>query len=141
MGKVVVLKKIVIVQCRLGSTRLPQKALKQLDTLCVLEHVLLTMKKVNADYYYVATDFSSFEKLKPIVEKHNWNIFAGSETDVLDRFCSLLEKLREESRDNFPEIIIRATADNPFLFYDVVNYQIEKYEEINKEKTCDYFTI
>ena len=42
----------VIVQCRLSSTRLPGKALKDLGGKPVLAWVLSSMKKVKADYYY-----------------------------------------------------------------------------------------
>ena len=84
------MKKAVVVQCRLGSTRLKNKALKLIDNKTILEYVLNSMKKVDASIYYVVTDFYSLEKLKPIVEKCGWNIFAGSEFDVLDRFCSFL---------------------------------------------------
>ena len=90
MGKFMRLKKAVVVQCRLGSTRLKNKALKEIDEKTILEYVLNSMKNVDATLYYVLTDFASVEKLKPIVEKCGWNIFAGSEFDVLDRFCSFL---------------------------------------------------
>ena len=115
------MKKAVVVQCRLGSTRLKNKALKLIDNKTILEYVLNSMKKVDASIYYVVTDFNSLEKLKPIVEKCGWNIFAGSEFDVLDRFCSFLRFIENTDIHNFPQIIIRATADNPFLFYDQTN--------------------
>ena len=50
----------VIVQCRLSSTRLPGKALKDLCGKTVLARVLETMHKVRADHYYVATDEASY---------------------------------------------------------------------------------
>ena len=53
----------LIVQCRLSSTRLPGKALKDLGGKPVLAWVLSSMKKVKADYYYVATDQDSYEAL------------------------------------------------------------------------------
>ena len=62
-------KRAVIVQCRLSSTRLPNKALKMLDNKCVLEWVLNSMHKIPADRYFVATDEASFEYLKPICGK------------------------------------------------------------------------
>ena len=46
----------VIVQCRLSSTRLPGKAVKELGGKTVLAWVLSSMKKVHADHYFVATD-------------------------------------------------------------------------------------
>lgn len=141
------MKKAVVVQCRLGSIRLKNKALKQIDEKTLLEYVLNSMKKVDATLHYVLTDFASVEKLKPIVEKCGWNIFAGSEFDVLDRFCSFLRFIENTSVHNFPEIIIRATADNPFLFYDAAQKMIEDYEMqveegLKKDENfkIDYFT-
>ena len=40
------MKKAVVVQCRLGSTRLKNKALKLIDNKTILEYVLNYMKKV-----------------------------------------------------------------------------------------------
>ena len=61
-------KRIVIVQCRLSSSRLPQKALKKLGNQTVLAWVLQSMKKVPASRYFVATDYSSFEYIKNICD-------------------------------------------------------------------------
>ena len=69
MGKFMRLKKAVVVQCRLGSTRLKNKALKEIDEKTILEYVLNSMKNVDAALYYVLTDFASVSKLKTIVEK------------------------------------------------------------------------
>ena len=141
------MKKAVVVQCRLGSTRLKNKALKEIDEKTILEYVLNSMKNVDATLYYVLTDFASVEKLKPIVEKCGWNIFAGSEFDVLDRFCSFLRFIENTEVHNFPDIIVRATADNPFLFYDCASKMVETYEDkvrfgLIKDENfkIDYFT-
>ncbi|MEE0877890.1 MAG: methyltransferase domain-containing protein [Treponemataceae bacterium] len=141
------IKKAVVVQCRLGSTRLKNKALKKIDEKTILEYVLNSMKNVDACLYYVLTDFASAEKLKPIVEKCGWNLFAGSEFDVLDRFCSFVRFIENTEIQNFPDIIVRATADNPFLFYDCASKMIDSYEEKvkygllrDKNFKIDYFT-
>lgn len=127
-------KRIVIVQCRLSSTRLPGKALKELDGKPVLAWVLNSMKKIKADKYYVATDADSFQMLKPICQKYDFDIFAGDLNDVLKRFCDLLKTVKAET-------VIRATADNPFLFYEAANASVEDFEERNKGKNrCDYLT-
>ena len=101
----------VIVQCRISSKRLPEKALKTLGGRTVLEWTLLSMNKVKADKYFVATDENSYETLKPIVEKCGWEIFVGPLDDVLKRYCLLIEKIK-------CKYVLRATADNPFLFYE-----------------------
>ncbi len=124
----------VIIQCRLSSTRLPNKALKPLGNKSVLEWVLLSMHKVKADRYFVATDDASYEKLKPICDRYKFECFAGNLEDVLKRFCDLIKTIDVKT-------IIRATADNPFLFYEAAQESVEDFENRNKGKLhCDYLT-
>ncbi len=128
-------KRAVIVQCRLSSSRLPGKALKILGEETVLDWVLTSMKKVKADKYFVATDHESYEKLKPICKNNGFDCFAGDLNDVLKRFCDLIKTLKVDT-------IIRATADNPFLFYEAAQASVEEFEERNKSKhQCDYLTF
>ena len=95
---------VLIVQCRLSSTRLPGKALMELGGKTVLEWNLCAMSKVDADDYYLATDEESFEQLKPYAEKCGFKIFGGSRDDVLDRFCRVIEL-------SSADLVVRATAD------------------------------
>ena len=127
-------KRAVIVQCRLSSSRLPCKALKQLGGKPVLAWVLNSMKKVKADKYFVATDHESYETLKPICKENGFDCFAGDLDDVLKRFCDLIKTLKVDT-------IIRATADNPFLFYEAAQASVEEFEARNKGRhPCDYLT-
>lgn len=124
----------VIVQCRLSSTRLPGKALKDLGGKPVLAWVLSSMKKVNADHYFVAIDEASYEALLPVCREYGFECFAGSLNDVLDRFVSLLNTVKTQT-------VIRATADNPFLFYEAAEESAALFEEKNEGKGhCDYLT-
>ena len=127
-------KRAVIVQCRLSSSRLPAKALKNLGGKPVLTWVLNAMKKVKADKYYVATDEASFSALEPICRKNGFECFAGELDDVLKRFCDLIKKIKVDT-------IIRATADNPFLFYEAAQASLDEFEEKNKGRhPVDYLT-
>ena len=124
----------VIVQCRLSSTRLPGKALKGLCGKPVLAYVLEAMHKVKADHYFVATDKDSYEQLLPVCKEYGFECFAGSLDDVLGRFVSLLDTIKTKT-------VIRATADNPFLFYEAAEESAALFEEKNNGKShCDYLT-
>ena len=128
-------KRAVIVQCRLSSSRLPAKALKLLGEKPVLAWVLNAMKKVKADKYYVATDEASFSALEPICRKNGFECFAGELDDVLKRFCDLIKKIKVDT-------IIRATADNPFLFYEAAQASLDEFEEKKKGRhPVDYLTF
>ncbi len=124
---------ILVVQCRISSTRLPGKALLELGNKTVLDWTLSAMKKVKADKYYVATDKDSFEQLEEIAGRNGFNMFEGPLEDVLERFCMLAKKTKAD-------VIIRATADNPFLFYDAANSLVDQYERRAQTGKCDYIT-
>ena len=124
----------VIVQCRLSSTRLPGKALKDLCGKTVLDWVLASMKRVKADYYFVATDEASYASLLPVCRENGFECFAGPLDDVLARFTMLLDTIKTKT-------VIRATADNPFLFYEAAEESAALFEEKNNGKSpCDYLT-
>jgi len=134
------MKSIVVVQCRLGSHRLKEKAVRKINGKTVLSYVLDSMHKVESLDYYVLTDFASEPILKPIVEDLGWKLFVGSELDVLNRFCSFLRFVEINDIYKFPDYIVRATADNPFLFVDAANEMCRKYEELCGTKKIDYYT-
>lgn len=121
---------IVVIQCRVTSTRLSEKALLPLDNKPLIFWTLRAMKKVPADEYWLACDQASVEKLAPIAHNCGWNCFAGPEQDVLERFCLLAEKTGAD-------IIVRATGDNPFLFYEAAEASITEFSRQNG----DYFTF
>ncbi len=127
------MKTIVAVQCRLSSTRLPGKALLELGGKSVLDWNLLAMKKVNADEHYVATDEDSYELLKPVAERNGYKIFKGPLDDVLERYCLLIQESKAD-------LVIRATADNPFLFYEAASSLLEEYNSLSKTQKIDYIT-
>ncbi|MBD5433959.1 MAG: methyltransferase domain-containing protein [Treponema sp.] len=124
----------VIVQCRLSSTRLPGKALKNLGGESVLSWTLDAMKKIPAERYFLACDYDSEIALEKIAKNCGWEIFAGSRDDVLERFCSLVKTCFPEC-----ETIVRATADNPFLFYEAAQKSLEEFEKNFSD--ADYFTF
>ena len=127
-------KRIIVVQCRLSSTRLPQKALKSLGGKPLLTWVLSSMKKVNADRYFVATDFDSYDSIKDLCKKNGFECFAGDLNDVLKRFCDLLKTVDCKT-------VIRATADNPFLFYEAAEESAKDFEARNNSgMNVDYLT-
>lgn len=131
----------VIVQARLNSTRLPRKALLNLDDKNLLEHVLNSLQKVSAQCFVLACDENSYNEFLPIAKKYNFLLVGGSETNVLSRFILALQKANEYCHENnLPQIncIVRATADNPFLFIEAINDSIIRYNALNAP---DYFTL
>nr|MCR5763561.1 NTP transferase domain-containing protein [Treponema sp.] len=124
---------VLIVQCRLSSTRLPRKALLPLGGKCVLEWVLQSMKKVKVDKYYLAVDTESAPELEKFAKDYDYKFFAGSKEDVLDRFCKVIEL-------SDADVVVRATADNPFLFYEAAQGLLDEYKDRSANSHIDYIT-
>jgi spore coat polysaccharide biosynthesis protein SpsF len=112
----------VILQSRLDSSRLPAKALLPLGEMPVIARVMQRLVKIKADRYILACTADSFDQFAPLARMQNFDIFAGDKTDVLARYCAAIRhfNIAEDAR------IIRATGDNPFVFFDAA-------EAINNE--------
>lgn len=98
----------VILQARLGSTRLPRKALLPFGDGTLLESCLRRLSRVPADLRVLATEPGSAPELGPRAEALGWKVFVGSEEDVLARYCGAIREYRISR-------VIRATGDNPFV--------------------------
>lgn len=96
----------IFVQVRLGSTRLPAKALLPLPGGCLIRHVMRSLAGVPADVRALLTDGRSVEALRPHAAAEGFEVFAGPDEDVLARYCMA-------SRTYGIDRIIRATGDNP----------------------------
>jgi len=101
----------VIIQARLGSTRLPKKmVLPFYNEKGVFEIILERLKNSLGDIpIVVATTTNPIDdELELICEKNQVRCFRGSETNVLQRFINASQEYRFSK-------IIRICADNPFL--------------------------
>jgi spore coat polysaccharide biosynthesis protein SpsF len=101
----------IVLQARLDSSRLPEKALLLLEGKPLLFRVMQALNHVPADIRILACPQDSLSLFRPIVKENGFEIFAGSKEDVLDRFCKVICKYSLKR-------IIRATGDNPFVFTD-----------------------
>jgi spore coat polysaccharide biosynthesis protein SpsF len=96
----------IFVQVRLGSTRLPSKALLPLPGGCLIQHVMRSLAAVPADVRALLTDAKSLPALRPFAEAEGFEICAGPDEDVLARYGAAC-------RAYGTELVIRATGDNP----------------------------
>lgn len=112
---------VVIVQARLGSTRLPAKILKSLNGYPVLEHVLERCGKILGREQVVCAgvDDPSEIAVRDLVEGLGFEFFAGDERDVLARYY-----YAAKSRD--ADWVVRVTSDCPLLDPKVCRGLIEK---------------
>lgn len=116
----------IIIQTRMGSTRLPGKIMLELAGKPVLWHVVERCKQANVDNVVVATtNKKEDDKIVQFCKENNYNYFRGSEEDVLDRYYQCA---KEFGLDN----IIRVTSDCPLIDYKVLNELVQLFKE------CDY---
>ena len=111
----------IIVQARLGSTRLPRKILLEFyDGMTLLETVINNLRKVRNAQIIVATSVNpNNDELEAFLKEHSVTVFRGSEDDVLSRFIGAAEA-------NGVNGIVRICSDNPFLDWHGVEALIEK---------------
>jgi spore coat polysaccharide biosynthesis protein SpsF len=103
----------LILQARLDSSRLPRKALLPLNEKPLVVRVMEALNRLDTPLRILACpkkDCAMFERL---AASCGFEIFGGSENDVLERFCSAVRHFGLEN-----DRIIRATGDNPFVFAD-----------------------
>lgn len=104
----------LVVQMRLGSTRLPRKALLPLGGATLADQVLARLALVNACVHVLATDEASAGELAPIAAAHGFDLLVGPAEDVLARFCLAVRRFDLDE-------VIRATGDNPLVGFELAN--------------------
>jgi len=118
----------VFIQVRLGSTRLPGKALLTLGSCTIIEHAMRKMRDVLADCHALVCDDESEEVLTPLARRCGFEIFGGPREDVLERFVLAI--------DNFGvDTIVRATGDNPLLSTEYANLSLDAHASAKADYT------
>jgi spore coat polysaccharide biosynthesis protein SpsF len=102
------MKTLVIIQARMGSTRLPGKVLMPLAGKPALEHVVERVRAAReVDGFVIATStLSTDNAVAEYCAARGWPCVRGSEDDVLARFVIALKR-------HPAEIVVRITGDCP----------------------------
>lgn len=124
---------LLIVQARMGSSRLPGKVMKKINNVPLLHILIKRILGSNfVDSFMVATSLNSEDDIiAEFCKENKINVFRGSESDVLDRFYKAAISL-----DKIPTNIIRICSDNPLLSYKVIDFVINEFNLSGK----DYFS-
>lgn len=105
------------IQCRMGSSRLPGKVLKQLngkELILHLHEALLNSGVLSKHVYFLIPDTEKDVGLERFIKERNLNYLTGSETNVYSRYKKLCRELGEG------KVVVRLTGDNPFIDMNVV---------------------
>jgi glutamate-1-semialdehyde 2,1-aminomutase len=124
------MRTVAIVQARMGSTRLPNKVMKPIDGIPMIE-VLLTRlaraKEVNEIMVATSVDPRN-QPLSDHVKALGYKCYRGSEDDVLDRYV-------QAAKSANADIVVRITGDCPLVDPALVDEVIRQFGASN----VDYF--
>lgn len=128
------MKTLVLIQARMGSTRLPGKVLMNLAGKPVLQRVFERVQKADVDDIVLVTTLDPRDiPLVNAVSSWGHRVFCGSENDVLDRFYQAAKIIA-------PDRIVRITADCPVMDPDVIN-QVLHAQSASKVDYCSNVLI
>jgi len=125
------LNNLIIIQARMGSTRLPGKVLKQIKGISLLEIQQQRIKPAKlVDKIVIATTTNrEDDAIADFCKAHNILCSRGSDWDVLDRYYQVASPYQ-------PQNVIRLTSDCPLHHHAVVDFVIGEYLKSGK----DYFS-
>ena len=125
------MKIVALVQARMGSTRLPNKVMKQIGGIPMIELLITRLSRAKElDEIVVASSVD--KRNQPLVEHVRKLGFAceqGSENDVLDRFV-------QAARAHQADVVVRITGDCPLVDPELVDEVIRGF----KAAGVDYFS-
>lgn len=129
------MKKAIIIQARIGSTRLPGKVFKELCGQKMLLHVINRLKFCKlADKIIIATTtLTEDDRVERFCLENNIPYYRGSSDDVLSRYF-------EAAKVFGADIIIRITSDCPVIDPVIIDNMIEEFVKINKNEKLDYLS-
>jgi spore coat polysaccharide biosynthesis protein SpsF len=115
------MKTVIIIQARMGSSRLPGKVLMPLGDSVVLDYVVSRCKQVQpvADVIVATSVLPQDDAIEAWCKEHGVSCFRGSEDDVLARYYECAKPYQ-------PDYVIRVTADCPFVDYELANQIVER---------------
>lgn len=125
------MKRVIIIQARMTSTRLPGKILTDLAGQPMLVQQLRRLKRCRlADEIVVATTTNAGDDpVIKIARAENVRWYRGSESDVLLRYV-------DAARESRAELVVRVTADCPLIDPEQTDRVIAALDERAGE--CDY---
>lgn len=113
---------VIILQARMGASRLPGKPLKRVLNRPLLSYQIERLKRVHlADEIVVATTVKEPDvAIAALCEGEHVPYFRGSESDVLDRYYQAAKLFKAD-------IVVRITGDCPLIDPQIIDKVIAYY--------------
>jgi len=115
----------IILQARSNSKRLPFKSLMPINDIPLVVLCAKRLMGKGAKVTVITSDRKNDDFLVNILKKHKISFFRGSLNNVYKRFLDFSKKLENE------DIIVRTTADNPFVNYQFLKKVLEYFIQHN----------
>ena len=112
----------ILVQARLNSTRLPNKVVLEIGQgKTAIEILMSRLMKIKSKVKIVIITpiFTEDNILTDLCKKNNWNVFSGSETDLLDRHYKAAKKYDVKNIIKIPSDCV---FTDPGIVDDILNY-------------------
>ncbi len=125
------MRRVIIVQARVNSTRLPGKILKPLAGRPMLAQQLKRLRNCReVDEICIATTTNgSDDAVEDLARQENVDCFRGSENDVLSRFAGAAQRMKAD-------VVVRLTADCPLISPEITDWVIT--DLMNHVHDCDF---
>ena len=110
------MKTIVIIQARMGSSRLPGKILKKLGDTDVLSYNIARCQAIEgvSEVIVATSSLQGDDAIAEWCKKNGVVYYRGSEDDVLDRYVQCANMYK-------PDYVMRVTSDCPFVDYEMAS--------------------
>jgi len=122
----------IIVQARMGSTRLPGKVMLPVEDKPVLQHIIERLKecKFAAEIIIATTNKERDDIIVDLAKANGVKYFRGSEEDVLSRYYFA-------AKENDLDVVVRITSDCPFVDPSIIDAMIR---EFLNDQSYDYLS-
>lgn len=122
------MKTIVIIQARMGSSRLPGKILKKLGDVDVLTYDIERCRAIEgiSEVIVATSNLPQDDAIANWCEMHQVAYFRGSEDDVLDRYVQCANMFK-------PDYVMRVTSDCPFVDYEMASEIVSLMEKERRD--------
>lgn len=110
----------VIVAARMGSSRLPGKAMQPLQGLPMLAFLLRRLRPLRrASVLLATTELEADDILASLAREEGVAVFRGSENDLVARYVGAASA-------HGLDTVVRVTGDCPFVDADLVNWGLDR---------------
>jgi spore coat polysaccharide biosynthesis protein SpsF len=119
----------IVVQARVGSTRLPSKVLKPIEGKPMLDRLIARLKMASNNYTLICAipDNAENDILEALCKKQDVHVVRGPEQDVLARYIMAADHFNLSD-------LIRITGDCPLIDYRL----IDSFSEIHCKGNWDF---